>query len=93
MGDVHDYQMLIDGAWVGSASGKTFQSIDPATGEVWCRVPEATAEHVDRAVRAATLHRDDGGVEGGQAIAMSGVHLLDEGTEVTEMKESDETRQ
>ena len=33
-----------------------------------------------------------GGVEGGQAIAMSGVHLLDEGTEVTEMKESDETR-
>ena len=32
------------------------------------------------------------GIEGGQAIAMSGVHLLDEGTEVTEMKDSDETR-
>lgn len=32
------------------------------------------------------------GLEGGQAIAMSGVHLLDEGTVVKELKESDETR-
>ena len=33
------------------------------------------------------------GLEGGQAIAMSGVHLLNEGMTVTELKESDETRQ
>ena len=32
------------------------------------------------------------GLEGGQAVAMSGVHVLTEGMEVTEMKESDETR-
>ncbi|MGB9339395.1 MAG: efflux RND transporter periplasmic adaptor subunit [Polyangiales bacterium] len=32
------------------------------------------------------------GLEGGQAIAMSGVHLLDEGMIVTELEESDETR-
>lgn len=32
------------------------------------------------------------GIEGGQAIAMSGVHLLDEGVVVTELMESDETR-
>ncbi len=32
------------------------------------------------------------GLQGGQAIAMSGVHLLDEGMEVTELEESDETR-
>ncbi|UCF45673.1 MAG: efflux RND transporter periplasmic adaptor subunit [Myxococcales bacterium] len=32
------------------------------------------------------------GLEGGQAIAMSGVHLLTEGREITELKESDETR-
>ncbi len=32
------------------------------------------------------------GLEGGQAIAMSGVHLLDEGMAVTELEESDETR-
>ncbi len=32
------------------------------------------------------------GLDGGEAIAMSGVHLLTEGMEVTELKESDETR-
>lgn len=32
------------------------------------------------------------GLEGGQAIAMSGVHHLTEGREVIELKESDETR-
>ena len=32
------------------------------------------------------------GLEGGEAIAMSGVHLLTEGMKVTELKESDETR-
>jgi len=33
------------------------------------------------------------GLEGGEAIAMSGVHLLTEGRTVTEMTQSDETRQ
>jgi multidrug efflux pump subunit AcrA (membrane-fusion protein) len=33
------------------------------------------------------------GLEGGEAIAMTGVHLLTEGREITEMKQSDETRQ
>ena len=32
------------------------------------------------------------GLEGGEAIALSGVHLLTEGMKVTELKESDETR-
>ena len=32
------------------------------------------------------------GLEGGQAIAMSGVHLLTDGMQVTELEESDETR-
>ena len=32
------------------------------------------------------------GLEGGQAIALSGVHLLTEGMQVTELMESDETR-
>ena len=53
MAKVKSYQMLIDGAWVDASDGGTFDSINPATGEVWSRVPEATAEDVDRAVRAA----------------------------------------
>ena len=28
------YQMLVDGAWVGAESGRTFAVMNPATGEV-----------------------------------------------------------
>lgn len=47
------YRMLIDGKWVEAGDGRTFQSVNPATGEAWCEIPEATAEDVDRAVKAA----------------------------------------
>ena len=47
------YQMLIGGDWVDASDGGTFTTANPATGEDWARVPEATAEDVDRAVRAA----------------------------------------
>ena len=53
MAAIKDYKMLIDGAWVGASDGKAFDSVSPASGAVWCRVPEASAEDVDRAVRAA----------------------------------------
>ncbi len=53
MAGIKSYRMLIDGEWVGASDGGTFDSVNPATGEVWCRVPEATEEDVDRAVRAA----------------------------------------
>jgi aldehyde dehydrogenase (NAD+) len=45
--------MLIDGEWVAAASGKTFETTDPATGKVLARLPEADSEDIDRAVRAA----------------------------------------
>jgi (Z)-2-((N-methylformamido)methylene)-5-hydroxybutyrolactone dehydrogenase len=50
---ITEYRMLIDGAWVAASDGGTFDSVNPATGSVWARVPEATAQDVDRAVRAA----------------------------------------
>lgn len=53
MADIRDYQMLIDGGWSGAADGGMFDSINPATGTVWARIPEATAADVDRAVQAA----------------------------------------
>ena len=53
MSSVENYRMLIDGEWVDASDGATFDSIDPASGEVWCRVPDAGAGDVDRAVRAA----------------------------------------
>jgi 5-carboxymethyl-2-hydroxymuconate semialdehyde dehydrogenase len=53
-------KMLIDGKWVEAASGKTFDTLNPATGEVLARVAEGDAEDVDRAVRAARRAFDSG---------------------------------
>lgn len=46
-------QMLINGKFVNSKSGKTFKSINPATEQVITEVQEADKEDVDLAVRAA----------------------------------------
>lgn len=46
-------QLLIDGKWVDSVSGKTFETLNPATEEVLCRVAEGGKEDVDKAVKAA----------------------------------------
>ncbi len=55
------YRMLIDGQWVDAGDGRSFESYNPATGEAWATVPEATAEDVDRAIRAAerAFRQDD----------------------------------
>ena len=43
-------RMLIDGKWVLAASGKTFETRNPATGELLANVAEDDAEDIDRAV-------------------------------------------
>src|SRR5271156_1539783 len=46
-------KILINGKWVDSASGKTFKTYNPATGEVLSNVAEGDKEDIDRAVKAA----------------------------------------
>src|SRR5580692_1554524 len=46
-------KLLINGQWVNSASGKTFPTVNPATGDVITQVAEADAADVDKAVAAA----------------------------------------
>ena len=46
-------KLLINNRWVPSESGKTFPTINPATGEEICQVAEADAGDVDKAVKAA----------------------------------------
>jgi len=46
-------KMLIDGKWVAAASGKHFESRNPATGELLATVAEGDAEDINRAVTAA----------------------------------------
>ena len=46
-------KMLIGAEWVDSASGKTFETFNPATGEVLARIAEGGSEDIDRAVKTA----------------------------------------
>jgi len=44
---------FINGEYVGSAKGKTFDTVNPVTGQVYAKVHEAGREEVDAAVMAA----------------------------------------
>ena len=46
-------KMLINGKWVSAASGKTFPTYNPATGEVLAQVAEGDRADIDLAVKAA----------------------------------------
>lgn len=46
-------KILIGNRWVDSVSGKTFETVNPATGEVLAKIAEADAADVDLAVKAA----------------------------------------
>ena len=46
-------QLLINNEWVGSLTGHSFDTINPATEETICSVAAANAADVDRAVQAA----------------------------------------
>jgi aldehyde dehydrogenase (NAD+) len=46
-------KLLINNRWVPSESGKTFATINPATGEEICQVAEADLADVNKAVQAA----------------------------------------
>lgn len=51
--NVTHHRLFIDGRAVQATSGETFESINPATGEVLAIVDHASDDDVDRAVRAA----------------------------------------
>ncbi|ADV00640.1 aldehyde dehydrogenase family protein [Alicycliphilus denitrificans] len=46
-------RLLIGGQWVDAVSGKTFETLNPATEQLLCRVAEAEQADVDAAVAAA----------------------------------------
>ena len=53
-------KLLIGGEWRAAADGRTFESIDPATGEAIAEVAHAGAADVDAAVQAARAAFEDG---------------------------------
>jgi acyl-CoA reductase-like NAD-dependent aldehyde dehydrogenase len=54
------HRLLIGGERPEAVDGRTFDTLDPATGRVIAAVPHAGVEDVDRAVRAAREAFDDG---------------------------------
>ena len=53
-------KLLINNRWIASESGKTFATVNPATGEEICQVAEADAADVEKAVKAARAAFEQG---------------------------------
>jgi aldehyde dehydrogenase (NAD+) len=57
---VKDRPLFIGGKWVDAVSNKTFETINPATGEVICHVAEGDKADIDLAVAAARKALESG---------------------------------
>jgi aldehyde dehydrogenase (NAD+) len=57
---VKDQPLFIGGKWLDSVSGKTFETLNPATGETICQVAEGDKADVDKAVAAARKAFEEG---------------------------------
>ncbi|MDC3145773.1 aldehyde dehydrogenase [Candidatus Pelagibacter sp.] len=53
MPELKKYKMFINGEWVNSETEKTFETLNPENNKPWALVPEASANDVDKAVKAA----------------------------------------
>ncbi|KAL9443517.1 hypothetical protein AB3S75_016808 [Citrus x aurantiifolia] len=60
MPEIKFTKLFINGEFVDSVSGKTFETIDPRTGEAIARIAEGDKEDVDLAVKAARQAFDHG---------------------------------
>jgi len=88
-------KMLIGGQWMPSASGKTFEVVNPATEEVIAHVAEGEAEDIDRAVKAARKAFESGAWPAmtpsarGRMISRVGDLILDNLDEFAELESLD----
>ena len=75
------YQMFINGEWVDSVSGETFDDLNPYTGEIYARVQKGDEKDADRAMAAAYTARKPWSttpsLERSLIIAKAG-HILEE---------------
>ena len=87
-------QLFINGQWTDAASGKTFETPNPATGDTLARVAEGDAEDINRAVRAAraaftrSLEPDDPS-ERGRIIWRIGDLILEHVDELAQLESLD----
>src|ERR1700712_3419326 len=91
-----DHAMLIGGEWVAAASGQTFETYDPATGDLLATVPRGSSEDIDRAVKTARAAFDPDGPwrrmspsERGRVIHRLGDLILEHGDELATLETLD----
>src|SRR6185437_3012236 len=88
-------QLFINGQWADAASGKTFATPNPATGETLANIAEGDAEDIDRAVRAARRAFEDGpwskltASERGRIIWKIGDLILEHADELAQLESLD----
>jgi phenylacetaldehyde dehydrogenase len=88
-------QLFIDGQWADAASGKTFATPDPSTGETLATVAEGDAEDINRAVRAARRAFEEGpwgrmtASERGRIIWRIGDLILEHADELAQLESLD----
>ena len=58
--EIRQTECFIGGSWTPSQSGKTFETLNPATEEVIANVAEGGAEDIDQAVKAARKALEQG---------------------------------
>ncbi len=91
----HEHPMLIGSEWVPAASGKTFETYNPATGEVLARDAAGDSEDIDRAVKTARAAFESGpwsrmkANERGRAIHRLGDLILEHGDELAALETLD----
>ncbi len=83
------FKNFIGGEWLDAASGETFETTSPATGETLGVFPRSSAEDVDRAVEAANAAFDDWRLtpapKRGEILFRFGRLLAEHKDEVTEL--------
>ena len=88
-------QLFINGRWADAASGRTFETLNPATGEVLATVAEGDAEDINHAVRAARRAFEEGPwsrmtpSDRGRIIWKIGDLILDHVTELAQLESLD----
>src|SRR4249919_1698548 len=88
-------QLFINGQWADAASGKTFATPNPATGETLANIAEGDAEDINRAVKAARRAFEDGpwsrmtASERGRIIWRIGDLILEHADELAQLESLD----
>ncbi len=85
-----EQKLFIDGRYHDATSGETFETVNPATGEVLCSVQHAGPDDVDRAVRSARSGFEEwrslGGAQRGRILNQAAALLRDRNEDLARLE-------